>query len=1352
MDDQLKKSFFKSKKFIYLASVFFLLFLFAPFSVQQVGSRVARYIDGKAVEGAKNFQNQVGLKIEWQKIKFSLLTMTVKITDAKISPLRKVYKDMDELNFLSGQQRVKEISARVSLYSLLIERKIFINTLKIESGDIHLKSQDSFSRSASDRKEALPIRKIIISQGRLSFYHNKHFLVFNDIKIELTQKAKSEFDFSLFVRNFLIKEDQGIKNLMTTRVFEEKTIGSLDQSSRYQLFLNGFVKKDHVFFDGIKLWNKDFSSRTSNFHLYTDSKGVKKASLSSTGSLPFFFIKKGLEILDKKPPSIPDSLFSYDLDVEFKRNEGYFGEASVKAKNLSLKPYQVKSLFFKTKLQGKTLTLEEGRVESRNQGSFDIKKAFLDMSLRPFRFQFQILTKKLNSEFPLLTFFKMKGFPVKGHLSSEINCEGDFNLNVKCEGEGGLENLDILANKDPILSLRSLGVQFSTDWRKGIYLFDVKAFKETEYDISFKGSYKQAFNQFEANYSFYGEIGKHARFYLPFPLTGKAYVERGSLLVRDGKTTFQGSLTSPLISLDSYQLRNVSGLVHFQGSELKFSRMKFKPNKSSFFGNGKLDFSQSSLIVNLKSNFSDIQDINNVFEKKFKMPFDLKGTGSFSLSVYYPWKNPQDKRFDLNSEFFNVFVNKDFFQQAKIKMELKDNEGLLHSLFFQKGLGTIQGSGKFTSSYDLDLDLEAKKLSLEELEVLNDFLSLNQVGDMSFSMKLKGPILSPEAFAKVSLSNNYLYLYPVKDSEISMRINSKQAFLSGNIMEEIEIKKFVYPFSGQGKIEMEGEFKDFDFVKTLLARNREQKGGEYFSKVQGSFDLSKEKKQDSGWTGQAKVKNLHVVNGGDFIKSDNPFSLNFSPRVWSLSSTSFSTTGDKKLTITENKDSTLQVLGHVPLSTLSVFFPVFQNFQVLAEGRFLIDNNLKRPRPRGSLSFDKAFFSLPPLPEFEDVKGSIDLKRDRFLINDFKARAGGSEVKGSGSVFYNFQDPLRLNLNLNFKEAFLNIPEGFHTKGSGELRLTGSKPPYLISGRYLVDSGAITKSISYDGVKKHDFSFLKTDSKKKDSLFHLDLSVKTLSPLEVKTNLIKSTVEGEATLFGPLDEALMNGSFSLSKNEEESLVFFRGQEFKINTGSLIYKNSKTNNPHIKLNASAEIKEELIDPSEGSEQQEKTYLVYLSFLGQADRIKFYLTSQPVLSEQEILSLITLGVGSRRFDSRSSENVTDYSYQILVSLMLEKPLSKEIKEALGLDFHLTPYINTSNEPKTKVTLSRDWFKKWKTSFSRSIEENAQNEVQLKYLLSNQTSLTAFWENENDIEHEEETELRDRFGLDFEFNFDF
>ncbi|MDE0091871.1 MAG: translocation/assembly module TamB domain-containing protein, partial [Oligoflexia bacterium] len=437
----------------------------------------------------------------------------------------------------------------------------------------------------------------------------------------------------------------------------------------------------------------------------------------------------------------------------------------------------------------------------------------------------------------------------------------------------------------------------------------------------------------------------------------------------------------------------------------------------------------------------------------------------------------------------------------------------------------------------------------------------------------------------------------------------------------------------------------------------------------------------------------------------------------------------------------------------SVMVPFFREFEGQVKGQILINNNLKKLQPKGSLQIEDALFSLYSLPDFTNVTAHLVFANNNIIVNDFNASAGGGQVKGMGNIFYNFMDNPILNLNLNFDKVYFQIPEGFNTKGSGKIKIKGSSPPYLISGEYDIDSGSIVREFSSSNQdKQYDFTLLDKKNMQKKSIFDLNLNLKTKQAVSVNSSLIRSFIEGQANIYGPFSSLLINGNFTLSENIKQSLIFFRGQEFKIRSGFILFKDSNPANPYLNISADTvfKFKEQVIDSSRSEEEIERQYKILLSVKGAAQNLDFSLKSIPTLNETEIISLLTLGFKTRDFDTKVKQNITDYSAHLLTSLLIEKHLNKEIKNTLGLDFRLTPYINTLNKPVTKITFSKNWFDKWRTSFSQTLEELAQSDIRLKYDLNEQISLTAFWENKGQMSFQDIKE--DFLGLDFEFNFDF
>ena len=1347
--------FFKTKKFFLLVSIFILFFLFAPISLYQISNRLEDFINDKAKEGVQTFEKQTGLKIEWKNLSFNIFMMTVKLEGVQVIPINTVnFQKIQELHFLDGRQKIEKISARPSLYSFLFEKQIVLSKLKIQDGDIYLKTLKSFlKRKKEPQGIDLPIKKILIEDTNLNLTHRDYGLHFSKLNSRVFQKKGGTFRFDLFVEAFYISKNSGFKKFQGLRS-QWAGKNNLERENRnevYQLAFKGLVKKGQVSFEEIHLKNKNFQSVTEWLNVYFDSKGLKKLKVKSSGSLPFSLIQKGMDWIGKDLPFF-DSFLSYKFNIQYRKNKGYQGFFEVQGKDTVFKSLRLKSFSLKGRLINYLLAVDQSLIETQNQGKIDIKKGEWIFRDKPFPFNFTVETNKIDSDFFAQTILNLNEFPVKGDFTGLIHCQGagkDFYL--KCSAQGQSENVSVqLKNQNKIMSVYGMNLNLDVEWSQHTLNFTVHGEKTDSAEIHFNGRYSQHLNRLESSYSFFGNLYRDLKFKAPFPIEGKIEMQRGQLIIEKDKLQLEGSLSSPLLKIQSYRLKNVSSLYKLENKQLRFFGIKGMPGRTNYTAECDIDFDKETLVLKLESPFFDIEDFLEVVEENISLPVPFKGTGTVSFFMNLPWSLPEKKAFQLKGDLFNVSIDKDSFQQVTFDLGIQNEQGAVRSLFFRKGQGSIKGTGVFDNNYFLNLDVVGQNLSLEGLEWLNEILPFNQSGDVNFNMKITGTPNSPKISSDVLISNMFLYSYPVDNSRIKLKIDKKALSFSGQIVNTVNIDQFVYPFSKKSKIEINGQFADLDFVKILFSKNRIEKTQDYFSQMTGSFSFARLGKTQKIWTGWTKIDKLFIFKSNKQIKSESPFSIFFNKKKWSLTPIKLSLHNNKQLIIETGENNKLFLSGESSLGLFSVFFPFLKEFDGDIKGQLLMDNNLKQLNPRGSLQIERGMFSISTLPDFTNVKTSLIISKNNVFINDFTSNAGGGRVEGEGSVFYNFIDWPSVNLNLKFSNAHLNIPEDFNTKGSGKIQIKGERAPYLIGGQYLIDSGNITKDFSAGaGKTKYDFSFLNEEIKKQTSIFELKLNIKTRQPVELNSSLIRSSIEGQADIYGPLESLLMDGQIVFPKKAEGNLIFFRGQEFEISSGSILFKNSAPGNPYLNIKAHTLFKEQIIDPLESQQKIERKYKILLSVKGLFQNPSFSLESVPSLKEKEIISLLTLGVGSRHFDANVKQNVTDYSYQILASLLLEKPLNKEIKDTLGVDFRLTPYINTLNEPVTKITLSKNWFEKWRTSFSRTIED-AQSDIRLKYNLNQKVSLTAFWENTGEVKLEDNQD--DRFGLDFEFAFDF
>ena len=1341
-------SFFKRKFFLFVLLFVILFLFFTPISLIQIGKKAEVFINEKAKSGVIKFQKQTGLLIHWEELYFNIFTLKVHLKGVKISHAPSFgSQKIEELKFLEGSQEIRKIFVRPSVTSLLFEKKIFLSKVHIKEGNISLKTVSAARSKQIDELDSfqLPIKKIIIEDSYVALRHKNHILTFSQIKSRLLQKEDRKFDFNIFIEAFSIDQNLGGE---PDKPFSHYFLPELKKDRIYEVSTKGVIKPGQLFFSYLNIKNDFFKSDTKLLDIYFDSKGFSAFSVKSSGALPLFFIQSALTLIDRHYV-LSGSYINYDLNLSYEKRKGSQGRFSFSVEDVLFKSAVLRKINMKGRLQGFLLLIDEGFIDTKKHGGLFIKKAeWFFLKNKPY-FNLTVQNKRFSSEFITEKLFNQSAFPVKGDLTGWLYCKGSYALvkNIACEFKGSSQRIQLKPkNSQEVFSAYNFDLDFKLLLKNKAAAFELEAEKE-QAGLLVNGKYEWDSDELSASYSFRGDVYSDIKINAPVDLKGRAVIRQGAFSIKKNKLDVSGFVSSPFLKLDNYNLENIAATYRFTNNKLVFYDIKGSPGKTRYSGKVELDFEKDNLDIQLNSKLFHVKDFIKLVKYHFYPPFELGGTGTFSLSFNSFWNDPSKKEFDLKGSFFNAVINTDFFNQAQFHFTFKKNQGLVQSLFLKKTQGSLNGAGVFSRGYVVDIDFDIAGLPLESFNFLNDIFAFNQIGDVNGKFKMTGALKDPLIVGSLSISNAFLYSYPIKESQLQLKINKDMLFLTGNFSEELKINEFFYVFGKDSKIKMKGYFNKLDLIAYLFSKDKKNKTQDYSSLLMGEFDLEKGK----FWKGFIKIDQFSIFELNKTLEVKEPFYVFFEKEKWFLTPSWFSDNSGRVFNIKKKEDDHLLLSGSADLSFFSALFPFMKKMSGILAGQILVNNNLKDMRAKGYFTVEDGIFKFPLLPEFTNIKTNMIFSKSNLYINDLKGVSGGGAVTGLGSVSRLFSKDPDLDLSLSFDNIHLQIPEGINSKGSGRIQIKGSQIPYLISGGYDVESGSIASQFSPSSQKEYDFDLLEIKDEEAQSPFDLDLKLNVKNPIQINSSLIRSSIEGEAVVFGPFNSLIMSGRFNLSKGLKQNLIFFRGQEFKISSGSISFFNSKPKNPYIDIAAQSVLKERLIDPLESEEKIEKEYSIFLFAKGWAETLDFSFRSLPALSKKEIISLLTLGVSSRHFDSNVKQSVTDYSYQILASLFLEKPLNREIKETLGLDFRLTPYINVLNKPVTKITLSKTWFERWKASFSRTIEESAHSDIHLKYDISPRISLTAFWENHDQVKLDNQIK-EDWLGFDFEFNFDF
>ncbi len=1314
------------KKTFLLLTFLLLLFLLTPLSLHQINKKIEEFLHLKSQTLVENFQKQIGLKIHWEKLNFKLLSMSINLENVTLENTNlSTSKKNNFFIILNGAQTVKSINIRPSLLSLMLKKTIMLSKVKMDYGTLNIQTNNNIQKTYKTRPADfnLPIKRIIIKNTNLTLTHKDNTLRLMDIDWDIQRKSSQGYYFTNSIKKVFV-----------------------NQENSFFLKSKGLIEKNRIYVEKMTLSNDTLNVKTSFLEILLNSRGLKNLKLKSSGKIPFSSINQILKILGKTDINIT-SLISYDLNIQFNKKKGYKGQFQIQSSDFIFKNKPYKSFSAKGRLLNKTALIDQGFIKIDSLSFINFDKVEILFNSLPIQYNLSLQVRNLKASSFLKDTIDIR-LPVIADINGTVKCIGNIDLYVDCKIKSQSPQIDITNWKERIISFYKMDTDLSIEWKNKILNFEITAKKEDSSLLQIIGKYKPSSNLLTIIGDGFAELNRDIAFNTPLDLKGSIKLENSLFKLNKGIFTAKGYLNSDLLEIEKYKLKTITSQFNFKNQKIIFKNIKSIPGKSHFQGYCSIDFNKKESIVKGTFSFIDIQDIKQAIEANIKWPLDIKGTGTAAFFIKKPWNSKKNLSFDLSGNFFNTHIQKEIFQRVDFDISSKEGQGLLKNLSLTKGSGLITASGDFNKNFNLTV--KGTNLSIESSNLLTSFLPFKQSGFLNFNMKILGALKNPKGVGEFSVSDAFLYTFSVEDTKAKISINKKGLTLSGNIINKFLIKKFYYPFSKQEPIFIHGDFFNFDLIKILRAKNQKETTENYYSRLKGNINLFISQTKSRFWKGHLHIKDFFLFKEKKWLKSKKPFSISFSKEAWLLDPVSFSQYNRKKFRI-QKKDNQLLLSGDTSLSFISILFPALNNLDGNIQTHLITSRNLKQWNPQGTVKIKNGTISIDTLPDFSNINSSLQINNTKIKISKFKSSIGLGSSSGSGYILYNFINPPTVDLFFNFSNIHLNLPKDFSTEGDGFVKITGNRYPYLLNGHYMINSGTITKNFSNTKMNIANYYSLTGQKKsKKFSPFQLQFKIETKQPLSINNSVLNSSIEGSSSIFGTLQSPSLTGDFNISTAREDNLILFRDQEFKIISGSVGFKNSPPDNPFINIKSQTLFKAKSIDTLENNQETLTEYKIFLTVNGLAKNLNFSLESSPSIDEKEIISMLTLGVNSKYFDANVKENVTDYSYHLLGSFLLNQSLNKELKNKLGLGLNISSQINVLNEPVTKIALKKVWFDKLRTSFSRTIEEFPTSDIRLKYDLKPSISLTTFWEN---IEHIKiDSSEKQKMGLDFEFSFDF
>ena len=316
---------------------------------------------------------------------------------------------------------------------------------------------------------------------------------------------------------------------------------------------------------------------------------------------------------------------------------------------------------------------------------------------------------------------------------------------------------------------------------------------------------------------------------------------------------------------------------------------------------------------------------------------------------------------------------------------------------------------------------------------------------------------------------------------------------------------------------------------------------------------------------------------------------------------------------------------------------------------------------------------------FPDSLSGVDI---RVRIDDgavevekLSAVLGGGEVRGTGRATLDGLVLRDYRVDLEVANARLRYPEGFRGAYGGRLRIEGGPEQATLSGDLTLLRGVYEREFELEGLLQgREREYGSGGPVELPVVVFLDVDVHADGDVWVRNRMLDLESALDLHFGGEARRPEITGRVWLLEGGE---VRFRGIEYRIQTGSLDLLELERINPYIDVRAETDVSE---------------YDVFLHVQGTLDRIEYRLTSEPPLSPQDIVALLTTGETLETLSTTDDEFTETFSGDVVgryFASALTQPVERRLERLLHLEQVRVDALLLEGEadPTTRVTLGKE-----------------------------------------------------------------
>lgn len=339
-----------------------------------------------------------------------------------------------------------------------------------------------------------------------------------------------------------------------------------------------------------------------------------------------------------------------------------------------------------------------------------------------------------------------------------------------------------------------------------------------------------------------------------------------------------------------------------------------------------------------------------------------------------------------------------------------------------------------------------------------------------------------------------------------------------------------------------------------------------------------------------------------------------------------------------------------------------------------------------------------------DLNGSLVFNQSRLEIEKLVGHVGGGTVEFAGYIGY------ANGLTFNMTSAGSDIRfrySGLSVTASQELKVQGTPRNATISGDITITRFAQIPSADLAAAFANTSPPVPNANSPLNNL-HLDVHVRSAPELTVQTSLAKLSGDADLRLKGTALNPILLGRVNIAQGDFK----INGQKYFLERGDITFANPVRIDPLLDVEAKTRVRD---------------FDITIGLHGTLERLSTTYRSDPPLSSEDIISLLTLGRTQQDYNQATSTggaNLGEATGNAVIGAAINQLVSNRVSRLFGVSaIRINPAVGgPDNNPNARLTVEQQVSSNVTITYITNLARSAQQVLELEYNVTRDYTINA------------------------------